>query len=77
MSCSSALDKKTNRKVAIKKVPNAWGNLDDGHRVLREMAILRQLSHYNVNRMVGVQPMSIVGRAFAGRRMPPRGQAVE
>lgn len=45
---SSATDKRTGTKVAIKKIPKLFNDLVDGKRILREMVLLRQLRHDNV-----------------------------
>ena len=45
---SAASDARTNRKVAVKKIPGAWKDLSDGHRILREITILQHLNHPNV-----------------------------
>jgi len=44
----SALDKVANRKVAIKKVVNAFDDLIDAKRILREIKMLRHFRHENV-----------------------------
>jgi serine/threonine protein kinase len=44
----SALDKVANRKVAIKKVVNAFDDLIDAKRILREIKMLRHFKHENV-----------------------------
>lgn len=48
----SALDRETNKKVAIKKITNAFENIIDAKRTLRELVLLRCLKHDNV---VGVE----------------------
>lgn len=45
---SAALDTRTNKKVAIKKVTNAFQDLVDAKRILREMKLLRHFKHENV-----------------------------
>ncbi|XP_031394114.1 mitogen-activated protein kinase 7-like [Punica granatum] len=44
----SALDKKTNKKVAVKKISKLFEDHTTAVRTLREMAILRQVRHANV-----------------------------
>jgi len=44
----SAVDKKTNQKVAIKKVPRAFDDLIDAKRILREIKLLRHFNHENI-----------------------------
>ena len=45
---SSARDDETDEKVAIKKIGNAFDNVVDSRRVLREIKLLRHLQHENV-----------------------------
>ncbi|EFC35282.1 predicted protein, partial [Naegleria gruberi] len=44
----SGIDKKTNEKVAIKKVPKLFQDLVDGKRILREIELLRTFRHSNI-----------------------------
>jgi len=44
----SARDLETNKKVAIKKIVNAFENVVDAKRTLREIKLLRHLKHENV-----------------------------
>jgi serine/threonine protein kinase len=44
----AALDKKTNKKVAIKKIGNLFGHLTDTKRTLREIKLLTHCNHENV-----------------------------
>jgi serine/threonine protein kinase len=44
----SAKNSQTGEKVAIKKITNAFENLVDARRTLREMKLLRYLQHENV-----------------------------
>jgi mitogen-activated protein kinase 6 len=44
----SARDVETNKKVAIKKIVNAFENIVDAKRTLREIKLLRHLRHENV-----------------------------
>jgi serine/threonine protein kinase len=44
----SAIDKVTNKKVAIKKIPKAFEDLVDAKRILREVKLLRHFHHDNV-----------------------------
>jgi serine/threonine protein kinase len=48
----SAHDEVTNKKVAIKKITNAFENIIDAKRTLRELVLLRCLKHENI---VGVE----------------------
>jgi len=48
----SARDSITGEKVAIKKIANAFENLIDATRTLREIQLLRQLGHDNIIRLV-------------------------
>ena len=42
------MDKQTNKKVAIKKIPKAFDDLVDAKRILREVKLLRHFKHENV-----------------------------
>nr|AFJ54625.1 mitogen-activated protein kinase [Dunaliella salina] len=44
----SARDSESNQKVAIKKIANAFENLVDAKRTLREIKLVRHLNHENV-----------------------------
>lgn len=44
----SALNKETNKKVAIKKIPKAFNDLTDAKRILREIKLMRHFEHENV-----------------------------
>lgn len=44
----SAKDTMSGHKVAIKKITNAFDNLTDARRTLREMKLLRHLKHENI-----------------------------
>ena len=46
---SAAYDNIAKRKVAIKKIPNAWKDLRDGLRVLREIIAVQHFNHFNVS----------------------------
>jgi len=50
----SATNKKNGAKVAIKKVPNAFEDLIDAKRILREIKLLRFFDHENIIAMVDV-----------------------
>ena len=51
----SALNKKTNTKVAIKKVPKAFEDLIDAKRILREIRLLTFFDHENIISIVDLQ----------------------
>lgn len=51
----SALNKKTNTKVAIKKVPKAFEDLIDAKRILREIRLLSFFDHENIISLVDLQ----------------------
>ncbi len=53
MVCA-CLDKKTNMKVAIKKVPNAFDDLVDAKRILREIKLLKYFDHENIISLLDV-----------------------
>jgi len=50
----SAVDKTTGHKIAIKKVPNAFDDLIDAKRILREIKLLRFFDHENVISLIDV-----------------------
>jgi mitogen-activated protein kinase 1/3 len=45
----SALDEKTNRNVAIKKIRRAFDDRIDAKRILREIKLMKRLEHENVS----------------------------
>lgn len=51
----SALDRNSNTKVAIKKVPKAFEDLIDAKRILREIKILGYCDHENLISLLDVQ----------------------
>lgn len=46
--CRSAEDTTSGAKVAIKKVPNAFNDLTDALRILREIRLMRHFRHENI-----------------------------
>jgi mitogen-activated protein kinase 1/3 len=50
----ACFDKKTNMKVAIKKVPNAFDDLVDAKRILREIKLLKYFDHENIVSLLDV-----------------------
>jgi len=44
----SAEDKKSGKKVAIKKIPNWHQDLTDAKRILREVRLMRHFAHENI-----------------------------
>lgn len=52
--CSASDRSKGNKRVAIKKIPNAFEDLIDAKRILREVKLLRHFKHPNV---VGLKDM--------------------
>ncbi|KAM3276657.1 hypothetical protein ACQJBY_044830 [Aegilops geniculata] len=60
--CSS-MNKDTNKKVAIKKINNVFDSREDALRTLRELKLLRHLSHENVIALKDVM-MPIQRRSF-------------
>jgi mitogen-activated protein kinase 1/3 len=50
----SCLDKKANIKVAVKKVPNAFDDLIDAKRILREIKLLSFFDHENIISLLDV-----------------------
>mmetsp|Transcript_101765 Transcript_101765/g.328385 ORF Transcript_101765/g.328385 Transcript_101765/m.328385 type:complete len:398 (+) Transcript_101765:132-1325(+) len=53
---ASFKDRKRNEKIAVKKITNAFGDLVDGKRILREVKLLRQLDHDNIIRILDMYP---------------------
>ena len=51
ISCN---DKKSNSKVAIKKIPNAFEDLIDAKRILREIKLLKFFEHENIISLLDV-----------------------
>jgi len=51
----SCYDKKTNRNVAIKKVGNAFEDLIDAKRIVREIKLLRYFQHDNIVSLIDIQ----------------------
>lgn len=49
LSCSSAVNSDTNEEVAIKKIGNAFDNMLDAKRTLREIKLLCHMNHENVS----------------------------
>jgi serine/threonine protein kinase len=50
----ACFDKKTNIKVAIKKIPNAFEDLVDAKRILREIKLLKFFDHENIVSLLDV-----------------------
>lgn len=50
----ACMDKKTNMKVAIKKIPNAFEDLVDAKRILREIKLLKYFDHENIVSLLDV-----------------------
>ena len=48
----AALNKANGQKVAIKKIPNAFDDLIDAKRILREIKLLRFFDHENIVKLV-------------------------
>mmetsp|Transcript_13021 Transcript_13021/g.1992 ORF Transcript_13021/g.1992 Transcript_13021/m.1992 type:complete len:95 (-) Transcript_13021:344-628(-) len=51
----SAFDRRTNTKVAIKKVAKAFEDLIDAKRILREIKLLMFLDHENVISLLDIE----------------------
>ena len=51
----SCFDKKTNKNVAIKKVGNAFEDLIDAKRIVREIKLLRYFKHDNIVSLIDIQ----------------------
>lgn len=50
----SAINKKTNQKVAIKKVGNAYEDLIDAKRIVREIKLLKFFDHENIISLIDI-----------------------
>lgn len=55
-SVAAFSDSRTKKKVAVKKVTNAFKDLHDGKRILREVKLLRQFDHENIIRILDIIP---------------------
>jgi serine/threonine protein kinase len=55
----SALNKTTDKKVAIKKIPKAFEDVVDAKRILREIKLLRHFQHENIVGLVDLIPSPI------------------
>ncbi|CAJ1366005.1 unnamed protein product, partial [Effrenium voratum] len=53
---ASFKDKTSGEKIAVKKITNAFDDLVDGKRILREVKLLRQLDHDNIIRILDMYP---------------------
>jgi len=53
---ASFRDQETQGKVAVKKVTNAFHDLVDGKRILREVKLLQQLNHENIIKIMDIYP---------------------
>lgn len=51
----SCYDKKESRNVAIKKISNAFDDINDARRIFREMKLLRYFNHDNIIPLLDVQ----------------------
>jgi serine/threonine protein kinase len=56
----AAKDVETGDNVAIKKIPNAFANLTDTKRLLREIRLLRHFQHENVRLTAAVLPSLLI-----------------
>jgi len=52
---AACLDTKLNKKVAIKKIPNAFEDAIDAKRIYREIKLLRFFDHENIIRLLEIQ----------------------
>mmetsp|Transcript_112124 Transcript_112124/g.322302 ORF Transcript_112124/g.322302 Transcript_112124/m.322302 type:complete len:391 (-) Transcript_112124:25-1197(-) len=53
---ASFRDTRTNEKIAVKKITNAFDDLVDGKRILREVKLLRSFDHDNIIRILDMYP---------------------
>lgn len=51
----SALDTKKTKKVAIKKIGNAFEDLIDAKRIYREIKLLRFINHENIIKLYSME----------------------
>ena len=51
----SCYDKKESRNVAIKKISNAFDDINDARRIFREMKLLRYFNHDNIIPLLDIQ----------------------
>ena len=51
----SALDNKKNKKVAIKKIGNAFEDLIDAKRIYREIKLLKFIKHPNIIKLYWIE----------------------
>lgn len=56
---SAAVNSETHEQVAIKKIGNAFDNIIDAKRTLREIKLLRHMEHENVSAHFLIQSYSI------------------
>ena len=56
------MDNRYNRKVAIKKCTNAFEDVIDGKRILREIKLLQHFDHENVCGLLDMIPPSDVSK---------------
>ncbi len=55
-SVCEAIDQRTNKKYAIKKIPDVFTNVADARRVLREIKLMIHFNHPHVMSLCGVIP---------------------
>lgn len=55
-SVASFRDTRTDTKIAVKKISNAFEEVIDGKRILREVKLLRQLYHENIISILDMLP---------------------
>ena len=60
----SALDKETNQKVAIKKIPRAFEDPVDAKRILREIKLMKSFRHENVIQIIDLIPPPSAAKTF-------------
>lgn len=60
----SALDRETNKKVAIKKISRAFGDPVDAKRMLREIKLMKKFVHENVCLVEHLFPFSLFSLLF-------------
>lgn len=53
---ASFQDPKEGRKIAVKKITNAFADVIDGKRILREIKLLRHFKHENIIQILDIYP---------------------
>ena len=57
-------DKEQKMNVAIKKIPNAFDNLTDAKRILREVRLLKLFDQKNILRLLSIFPFHVLPESY-------------